>query len=142
MRREDHGARIDHLQASHAVVGINQRNAVVFELIGDVLVVDQVAKHLHRLRHSCFARLRAHLAGYLDGVYNAMAVTARGDLDDLHASIMAVRTERLVTGVRQRGRMWRVRPGPSRGLVGLPGGRSGADRCDASDGRAAGANPG
>src|SRR5437879_3750996 len=84
MGGEDHGAGVDPLKAGETVVLVDEVDAVLLQLVGDVLVMDQVAKHVDGLWHSLGPSLGAQLASDLDGVDDAMAVASRGDFDDLH----------------------------------------------------------
>ena len=82
MRGEDHGAAVDRLQALEPVVTIDQLDAVFLQLVGDVGVVDEIAEHPDLLA-------RMGLRGLLGGtnrLNDAVAISTRRDLEDVHAS--------------------------------------------------------
>ena len=97
---EDDRARLDLLEARHAIGGVDQRHPVLLELAGDVLVVDQVAEHGHRLAGGA---LVADPLGDPDRLDHAVAVAARGDAHHLHLGVQST------PGRRRR------RPPPRRG---------------------------
>jgi hypothetical protein len=83
---EDHRPGLDLLQPLHAVGSVDQGDAVLLELAGDVLVVHQVAEHGDLL---ALGALAAHPLGDADGLDHAVAVATRGDADNLHLAFQS-----------------------------------------------------
>src|SRR5262249_41472404 len=79
VRGEDHRAALDLFQAGESVRGVDQPDALVLELVGDVCVVDELAEHVHRTIGGL-----THTLGDAESVDYAVAVTARRDSHHFH----------------------------------------------------------
>jgi uncharacterized RDD family membrane protein YckC len=79
MRREDDRPFLDLAEAGEPVGLIDESDPLPLEIIGGVCVVDEHAEHVNR--PVC---LLAYSFGDPEGVYHAVAVPARGDLDYFH----------------------------------------------------------
>ena len=82
VRGEDHGSAVDLLQALEPVVAVHQLDPAFLQLVGHVGVVDEVAEHSDLLTRTRFGGL----LGGADRFHDSMAVSARRDLEDVHAS--------------------------------------------------------
>src|SRR5438876_12406099 len=80
MGGEDDGAAVDGLESFEPVVAVDQLDAILLQLVGDMGVVDEVAEHSDLLPRAGFRRL-LRSADRLD---DAMAIATRGDLEDVH----------------------------------------------------------
>src|SRR5438094_2824707 len=125
MGREDDGAAVDGLESFEPVVAVDQLDAILLQLVGDMGVVDEVAEHSDLLPRVGFRRL---LRG-ADRLDDAVAIATRGDLEDVHglesnrgSKRRSVR--RRYEGVTPQTLAWHEAPlawagGPASGVSGL-----------------------
>src|SRR5215472_4659494 len=77
--REDDGAAADLFEAREPARGVDQPNALLLELVGDVGIVDELTKHVHGA-----VRGLTDALGDPERVHHAVAVASRRYPYDLH----------------------------------------------------------
>jgi hypothetical protein len=80
--REDHGPFLYVVEAGEPVRLIDQRDALLLQVVGRVSVVDEHAQHVDRA-----VGLLTDALGDPERVDHAVAVPARGDLEDFHGRL-------------------------------------------------------
>src|SRR5213080_3278062 len=106
MGREDDGAAVDGLESFEPVVAVDQLDAILLQLVGDMGVVDEVAEHSDLLPRVGFRRL---LRG-ADRLDDAVAIATRGDLEDVHGLESTRGSKRKRSTALRRSDGFRARP--------------------------------